>query len=217
MKLEEVMRTTFAAREFLDEEIPDEAIERILDNARFAPSGGNQQPWKVIAVRDQATRDAFLEWMKPTFYSYVAQTLKGVKPFNPIEPCPVSAEELAAVEGNDDFIRQLCSAPLILLVLVDLSKVTALDTHLDRINLIAGGSIYPFAWNILLAARNEGYGGTMTTFLCAAEPQVKELLDIPDNYALCTMIPLGKPVKQLTRLKRNPVNHFLMQERWQET
>ena len=43
MDLFEVMRTTFACREFQDEEIEDEVIHRILDNARFAPSGGNRQ------------------------------------------------------------------------------------------------------------------------------------------------------------------------------
>ena len=50
MELSEVMRTTFAAREFLDQEISNEQIGRILDNARFAPSGGNRQGWKVIVV-----------------------------------------------------------------------------------------------------------------------------------------------------------------------
>ena len=142
--------------------------------------------------------------------------MKGVKPFNPIESVEVTNEEIAQMDGQDGFIHQLVSAPVILLVLVDLRKVTALDTHLERINLIAGGSIYPFAWNILLAARNEGLGGTMTTFLCASEPEVKSLLKIPDHMALTTMIPLGRPVKQLTRLKRNPVESFLMQESWQD-
>ena len=56
MELYEVMRTTFAARDFVDEPVSDESLARILDNARFAPSGGNRQGWKVIVVRDDATR-----------------------------------------------------------------------------------------------------------------------------------------------------------------
>ena len=55
MELSEVMRTTFAAREFLDQEISNEQIGRILDNARFAPSGGNRQGWKVIVVKKEET------------------------------------------------------------------------------------------------------------------------------------------------------------------
>jgi len=43
MELYEVMRTTAAIREFTDDPLPDEVLARILDHARFAPSGGNRQ------------------------------------------------------------------------------------------------------------------------------------------------------------------------------
>ncbi|MCP5029813.1 MAG: nitroreductase, partial [Actinomycetia bacterium] len=41
MELYDAMRTTFAARRFTDDDVPDDVLYRILDNARFAPSGGN--------------------------------------------------------------------------------------------------------------------------------------------------------------------------------
>src|SRR5438094_6853280 len=37
-------------------EVSDEAIRTILDCARWAPSGGNGQPWEFIVIRDKATR-----------------------------------------------------------------------------------------------------------------------------------------------------------------
>ena len=43
MELYDVMRTTFAAREFTDDPVPDDVLWRIFDNARFAPSGGNRR------------------------------------------------------------------------------------------------------------------------------------------------------------------------------
>jgi len=43
MELDEVMRTTFAAREFTDDPVSDEVLWQIFDLARFAPSGGNRQ------------------------------------------------------------------------------------------------------------------------------------------------------------------------------
>ena len=52
MDLLEVMRTTFACRDFQNEEIEDEVIHRILDNARFAPSGGNRQGIHVVVVKN---------------------------------------------------------------------------------------------------------------------------------------------------------------------
>ena len=51
-----MMRTTGAVRRFTDDPLPDEVLERILDNARFAPSGGNRQGAHVIVVRDRETR-----------------------------------------------------------------------------------------------------------------------------------------------------------------
>jgi len=48
MDLHEAMRTTFAARDFTSDPVPDAALFRILDAARFAPSGGNRQGWRVI-------------------------------------------------------------------------------------------------------------------------------------------------------------------------
>ena len=43
MDLYEAMRTTFAVREFTDDPLPDDVLRTILDNAWFAPSGGNRQ------------------------------------------------------------------------------------------------------------------------------------------------------------------------------
>jgi nitroreductase len=56
MELYDVMRTTGAVREYTGDPLSDEVLERILDNARFAPSGGNRQGTHVIVVRDPKTR-----------------------------------------------------------------------------------------------------------------------------------------------------------------
>ena len=60
MDLYDVMRTTGAVRRFTDDPLPDDVLERILDNSRFAPSGGNRQGAHVIVVRDRATREAIV-------------------------------------------------------------------------------------------------------------------------------------------------------------
>jgi nitroreductase len=40
-----------------DKEVPEEVIRKILEIARWAPSGGNGQPWEFIVIRDKDTRD----------------------------------------------------------------------------------------------------------------------------------------------------------------
>lgn len=208
MDLYDVMRTTFAARTHQPESVPDETIHRILENARFAPSGGNRQGWRVIVVKDPAKRSALGPLIAPTMQRYRAMVAAGENPFNTVVPSQISEQAVLETRVSEAFLEQFTQAPLLLLILVDLSVVASMDKDLDRIGVISGASIYPFVWNILLAARNEGLGGTLTTFLAASEPQVKELFDIPNQFAVSALLPIGKPVKQLTRLSRNPVNEF---------
>lgn len=214
MDLYEVMRTTFAARDFTDEPVPDSVIHTILENARFAPSGGNRQGWKVIVIRDQATREALVPMMMPAFQRYYAQVQAGEAPWNTIHETRLSDAQIAAADAPEKVIRRIADAPVLLLVLLDLSVAASFDANLSRVGVISGASIYPFVWNILLAARNEGYGGTPTTFVAAREDELKSLLGIPSQMAVAALIPLGRPVKQLTRLSRRPVASFVMSERW---
>jgi len=214
MELYEVMRTTFAAREFTDAPVSDEVIAGILENARFAPSGGNRQGWKVLVVREEASRAKLGELIKPQMQRYVAQVKAGEAPLNTINPSQVSDAEIAETQVPQTMLDNLTGASVILLVFVDLSVVASFDSGLDRVGVISGASIYPFVWNILLAARSEGLGGTLTTFVAGAEPQLKDYFGVPDEMAFAAMIPLGQPVKQLTKLKRKPVADFATKERW---
>lgn len=212
MELYDVMRTTGAVREYTGDALPDKVLERILDNARFAPSGGNRQGNHVIVVRDPQMREDLIDCTIPGAKRYIAQLRNGEGPWNPVRPCGVDAETIAAVEVPRQ--SPLRTAEVVLVVCVDLNVVAAFDQHLDRIGLIAGASVYPFAWNILLAARNEGFGGVLTTAAVAEEPRVKELLGIPDGYAVAALLPIGRPVKQVRKLTRKPVAEFVTRERF---
>ena len=204
----DVMRTTFAARQYTNTQVSDATLYRILDNARFAPSGGNRQGWRVLVIKDQARRQALREIMAPTIKQYKAQAMAGETPFNTITPSQVSAATIDATPANFPLVDELEQAPVLLVVCVDLKLVSSMDKDLDRVGLISGASIYPFAWNIITAARNEGLGGVLTTFLANREPQAKQLLDLPADVAVAAMIAIGEPVKQLTKLKRGPVDDF---------
>ena len=92
MELYDVMRTTFAARQFTADPVPDALLHRILDHARFAPSGGNRQGGRVIVVRDPATKDALAALSAPAAKRYTAQVQAGESPWNTIDPTAVTAE-----------------------------------------------------------------------------------------------------------------------------
>ena len=86
MELYDVMRTTFAARQFTADPVPDALLHRILDHARFAPSGGNRQGGRVIVIRDPATKDALAALSAPAAKRYTAQVQAGESPWNTIDP-----------------------------------------------------------------------------------------------------------------------------------
>ena len=214
MELHEAMRTTFAAREFTADPLPDAALFRILDAARFAPSGGNRQGWRAIVVRDPAAKAALAELTAPAAKRYSAQQQRGENPWNTIDPPGVDARTIEQTPVPGRLTEPLVKAPVVLVVCVDLKVVASTDQNLERVGIVSGASVYPFAWNVLMAARQEGYGGTITTLAVAEEPKIQALLGLPAHVAVAAVMPLGRPVRQLMKLKRKAVAEFAMRERW---
>ncbi|MGB3696598.1 MAG: nitroreductase family protein [Gordonia sp. (in: high G+C Gram-positive bacteria)] len=214
MEFDDVIRTTFAARRFTDDPVPDEALWQILDTARFAPSGGNRQGAHVIVVRDGQTKARIADLSKPAARRYLAQRRAGEVPWNTVHDSSITDADLATAPGVDDFVAPLIQAPVLLVVTIDLSQVAATDAELDRVGIVGGASVYPLVWNILTAARASGFGGTITTMAAAQEPGMQELLGVPAPYAVAAVLPIGRPVRQLTKLRRETVPEFVTLERF---
>ncbi len=214
MDLHEAMRTTFAARDFTADPVPDAALFRILDAARFAPSGGNRQGWRVIVVRDAGTKAKLAELTAPAAKRYAAQQQRGENPWNTIDPPGVDAKTIEATVPPTRLTDSMLNAPVVLVICVDLKVVASTDQNLERVGVVSGASIYPFAWNVLLAGRQEGYGGTITTLAIAEEPKLQALLGLPAHVAVAAVMPMGRPARLLTKLKRKAVSEFAMRERW---
>jgi nitroreductase len=214
MELYDVMRTTFSGRTYTSDPLPDATLYRILDHARFAPSGGNRQGWRVIVVRDPATRKALAQLTEPAAKRYTAQVQNGENPWNTIDPPRVDAATIERTPAPPHLLETVTKAAVVLVICVDLTVVASTDQNLKRVGVISGASIYPFAWNILLAARQEGFAGTITTLAIAEEPRIQALLGIPSHVAVAAVMPLGRPVKTLSKLRRKAVPEFAMLERW---
>lgn len=214
-ELAEVVRTTAAVRRFTKQPVADEDVAAVLELARFASSGGNQQGWRVVAVRSAATKRALMERTKNVVRRYVAEQRLGERPYNTVVRSRATEADVAAVPDHDiQWYLDLAQAPVMLVVGLDLSLVASIDRDLDRIGVVSGGSVYPFVHNILLAARARGLGGVLTTFAAGAEPAVKELLSLPASVAVSALVPLGYPERVVTRLSRRPVREFARWESW---
>jgi nitroreductase len=216
MDLIEAMRTTPATREFTDREIDDATLFGILDDARFAPSGGNRQGWRVVVLKDPVIRRTIRDLYLPGWYEYLGQVSEGITPFGVLNDRSVEAAARAkaaefreaAASGPGGFAEHLDEVPALLLVLADLSALATVDRDLDRYSFAGGASIYPFVWNLLLAAHERGLGGVITTMPVLNEPQVKEVLKVPDHVAIAALVALGEPTTVITKLRRTPVQEF---------
>jgi nitroreductase len=210
MDLSYALRSNGAVRGFTADPVSDELLTAILDDARFAPSGGNQQPWRVAVVKDRAVRRAMGELMRPVWQEYMGANAVGQRPFaygKSIDAPPVAAPNA--------LIDEIETVPVVLAIAADLRKIAIMDGNAtDRPPVVGGASIYPFCWSILLAARARGLGGVMTTFLSRAEAAAAPLLGLPEHHALVATLFLGVPTHQNTKLRRNPVESFAAVDRF---
>ncbi len=215
MELRDAIRTTGSIRDFGPEPVSDDTLYAILDDARFAPSGGNRQAWRVVVVKDPERRRAIAAAYLDAWHDYVAHLLAGLIPFSPL----ASHEERRAAERQreaaeqravaDGFAETLADTPVLLVVLADLTVLAALDRDLDHYHIVGGASIYPFVWNILLAARERGVGGVMTTMAVKNESTLQAVLDVPTTLVVASVIALGYPSQQRpTKLARRSVEEF---------
>jgi nitroreductase len=218
----DVLRTTGAVREFLPDPVPDDVLYRILDTARFAPSGGNRQGWRIVVVKDPEVRRRVRDLYLPGWYDYLAMRGAGLVPWAPVTDEDAEARAVAgasaiaeaAAAGPGGFAEHLDDVPVLLVLLADLRALASVDRGFSRYTLAGGASIYPFAWNLLLAARAEGLAGVITTMNVRQEPEMKELLRVPAELVVAGTIALGRPVHQPRRLTRNAVEEFTTVDRF---
>jgi nitroreductase len=210
--LYEAMRCAPTSRRFKADPVPRAALLRALDGARFAPSGGNRQGWRVVVVEDLQRRTALRDLYLPRWRAYLEQT-GGAQML--AEPERFDAARVRMVRRADDYASHLEQVPLHLVIGVRLEDLAVTDAELPRQSIVGGASIYPFVQNLLLALRGEGLGAAMTTLLVPAEAEVKQLLGIPDEVALAAHVGVGYRADPWPgRLSRRPVQEFAFSERF---
>jgi nitroreductase len=219
VELYDAMRTTPATRDFTDEPVDDAVLYRMLEHARFAPSGGNRQGWRVIILRDPVLRQRIRELYQLGWREYMAHVREGLVPFAAQDQGrwtgpAVDLEAARRTPAPNTFGDTLEHTPVLLVIVADLTALATVDNGLDRQSIVGGASVYPFCHNLLLAARNEGLGGVLTSVLARQEPEARDVLGIPEGHALAALLALGHPRKVVTKLRRGPVEDFAVTDRF---
>ena len=213
------MRTTRATRAFTARAVRAAVLHRILHHARFARSGGNRQGWHVVVLRDPLIRRRIQQLYALGWREYVAHDEAVLVPFAPRDKGrwtgpAIDLEAARKVPRPNTFADTLATVPVLLLLVVDLAALACVDNGLDRQSIVGGASVYPFGHNILLAARNEGLGGVLTSVLVRQEAAVRELIGLPDQHAVAGLIALGHPERTVRKLSRRAVEEFTTIDRF---
>ena len=198
MDFRETIETTHTCRFYRPDPVPADVLRRVIDAARFAPTGGNRQGVRFLVVQDAAKRQALRDLYVPLWDQYAGRAT--AKPGAPLPKL---------IQNADHMARNLEKIPVHVVVCAQTADLMATDRHLERVSVVAGASIYPCVQNLLLAARTEGLGTALTTLLCAIEPKVKELLGIPVDVATAALIAMGYPERGFPKkLSRRPVEEI---------
>ena len=187
MALGEAIFTQRAIRRLKADPISDADLEAILTAAARAPSGGNQQPWRFLAVRDKALKHQLAEWYVEAYWARRKENgFSGPEDIPKEDSSGQAALHLSTNAGN------YAKAPVLVLVIA------------ERPSADLGGACQ----NLMLAARALGIGSTITSIGGIHERDVHRLLGIPDGMDATCCIPLGYPEGNFGAAKRKPLSEI---------
>ena len=211
MDLYDAMSTQRAVRRLKPDPVPDDVLARVLAAATWAPTGANAQPWRIVAVRDPELKHGLADVYRPEWERFAGMYAMQIEAAAP-EARPKLERTRAA---GDHLAANLQNAPVILVFCFDPSQMAVTDRKLDRVSVVGGASVYPAVQNVLLACVAEGLGCVLTTLHCLREPEVKRLLDIPDEWGTAALVPIGYPERTgHGPTDRRPIGELVYADRW---
>lgn len=207
----EAMRTLRAVRRLKTDPIPADVLHRVLEAATWAPTGGNRQPWRIIAVKDPE-RKKRLGTLYAGVWAGFSQMYR--KRFDTLpEAARQKMEKM--MNAGEYLAEHFGESPVICIFCFNPQEMAITDAKLDRVSVVGGGSVYTAVENLLLACRAEGLGCVLTTLLCECEPEVRELLNIPQPWGTAAAIPIGYPIlRGHGPISRRPVEELTFTDSW---
>lgn len=203
--LYEAMSTLRAVRRLKPDSIPEDVLDRVLQAAAWAPTGGNVQPFRILAVKDPVKKAAIAEMYQQEWANYTKNLRDNA----------YGSGTEKMVRAGDYLANHMAEVPVILIFCFNPNNMAITDAKLNRPSVVGGGSVYTAVQNVMLACRAEGLGCVLTTLLCFRELEIKALLDIPEDWGTCAHIPIGYPVlRGHGPISRRPIEKLVYQDTW---
>jgi len=200
VELIEAMKTCRAIRRFRTDPVPAEVVIECLRAATYAPSGSNEQAWRFCVLQSKEARDilgpAYRKGWQNTASVY------GIE-----RPASTDSSRRArSTRAIFEFVDNFEQIPLYVLFCA--------RRHPNQPEIFVGASIYPAMQNFLLAARERGLGGVITTWFRECESDLRALVGIPDSWEIAALVPVGYPRGSHGTVKRGAVEDVVCWDRW---
>jgi nitroreductase len=166
-------------RRFKPDPIPEGCVEKIVEVARWAPSGFHTQPWEFVVVKKQEVKEAIVQAL-----DRYAPAIRNRKPGD---------ERPAALPPN------FRDAPVFIIVLVDWRAKIGLPGHPKEKNPIvtgiyqsslAGAFLYMHLAAASLGLASQWYSAASRP---KAEKEIRKIVGIPESLSIYDMMVLGYP------------------------
>ena len=194
----EALYTTRALRRFRPDPIPQHVLFQIMDAAIRAPTGQNAQDWRFLIVTDRDVKARMQQWAREGWERYQPKFAQ-----DPAGMDDLPRAQRLALKSVEHLTCHLGEAPALVLV-----------CGLRGRHSTPGGSAFPAAQNLLLAARALGLGGSIFNLPLSHAPELTELLEIPETNVLYCLIPLGYPSDKIGPVARKPVKKVVYWEKF---
>jgi nitroreductase len=171
MDFYEIVRNRRSTRRFKEEPVPPESLSRILDAGRWAPSGGNIQPWRFVVITDKDIKGKIAEVCTKSSSEAWRSFSKAMEGY--LEKRGATPSKL--------YMKEI---PVLVAVCYQVPERQSRD--------VALASAWVAIENMLLAATAEGLASCpYTTYDSKEETALKELLQVPQQYHIAAILQLG--------------------------
>jgi nitroreductase len=200
----EAMATTRAIRRFRPDPIPEADLTKMLFAATRAPSGSNRQLFRFLLLRD-GERSMEAKRLIGTAAREAWGAKRDTDGYDRGSGAEAKTPKARMAAAMQHFVDHYEEIPVTVLPCLIRHRAPTPSE---------GASIYPACQNLLLAARALGYGGVITGWHAIVEPQLRELLEIPDGVAVSAAIPMGRPMGHHGPVRRQPLAEMVYDGGW---
>lgn len=174
---------------FKSDPVSDEDLEKILEAARWAPSSGNTQPWELIIIKNQETKENIAK---------------------------IHARAMSGSEKIKKLPDRYLDPPILIAVCID-TRIKEKYPDLFSREFLIDGSTGCLFQNMWLTATSLGLGMGMGSQPLSAQEELRELLEVPEYLWIPEIIQIGYPATDRIETDRRDLQEFTHREKLEES